>query len=53
MRPGETVRFACEECQIVFDLHIAPMAEWVEHLTRTTTTARWRLIRRSGVRFAA
>ena len=30
MRPGETVRFACDECQIVFDLCIAPVSEWVE-----------------------
>lgn len=30
MKPGETVRFACDECQIVFDLTIAPSSEWVE-----------------------
>ena len=30
MRPGEPVRFACDECMIVFDLRIAPLSEWVE-----------------------
>jgi Zn finger protein HypA/HybF involved in hydrogenase expression len=32
MRPGETVRFACHDCQIVFDLTVAPVSEWVEEL---------------------
>ncbi len=32
MKPRETVRFACDECHIVFDLCIAPMSEWVEQL---------------------
>jgi hypothetical protein len=30
MSPGETLRFACDECNIVFDLCIAPLSEWVE-----------------------
>jgi hypothetical protein len=30
MKPGETIRFACDECQIVFDLCVAPVSEWVE-----------------------
>ena len=27
MRPGETVRYACEHCHIVFDLCLAPFSE--------------------------
>ena len=30
MKPAETVRFTCEECQIVFDLCVAPVSEWPE-----------------------
>ena len=30
MRPGETVRFACDECRMAFDITIAPPAEWWE-----------------------
>jgi hypothetical protein len=30
MKPGETIRYACDECQVVFDLALAPTAEWVE-----------------------
>jgi hypothetical protein len=32
MKPGESVRFACHECQIVFDICVAPVSEWVEQL---------------------
>jgi hypothetical protein len=32
MKPGETIRFACGDCQIVFDLNISPPSEWPEHL---------------------
>ena len=32
MRLGETIRFACLDCQIVFDLNIAPPSEWPEQL---------------------
>ena len=27
MKPGETIRFACGDCQIVFDLCLAPASE--------------------------
>jgi hypothetical protein len=30
MRPGETVRFACDECRMAFDITMAPPAEWRE-----------------------
>lgn len=30
MKPGESVRFACGDCGIVFDLCVAPVAEWPE-----------------------
>jgi hypothetical protein len=30
MKPGETVRVACGECQIVFDMTVAPRDEWRE-----------------------
>ena len=30
MKPGETIRFACDECQIVFDVTVAPPSEGVE-----------------------
>jgi hypothetical protein len=30
MKPGESIRFACGECQIVFDLCVAPASEWAE-----------------------
>jgi hypothetical protein len=32
MKPGETIRFACEDCQVVFDLCVAPLAEWAEQI---------------------
>ena len=30
MKPGEAARFACEECQVVFDLSVAPASQWAE-----------------------
>jgi len=30
MKPNETIRFACGECQAVFDLCVAPESEWAE-----------------------
>jgi hypothetical protein len=30
MKPGETVRVACGECQVAFDITIAPRDEWRE-----------------------
>lgn len=30
MKPGQSVRFACGDCQAVFDLCIAPESEWAE-----------------------
>ena len=30
MMPGETVRFTCGECNLVFDLCLAPQSEWPE-----------------------
>jgi len=27
MKPGETVRYACDDCHIVFDLSLAPFTE--------------------------
>jgi hypothetical protein len=30
MKPGEAIRYACDECQAVFDLTLAPISEWVE-----------------------
>jgi hypothetical protein len=30
MKPGETIRFACGECDIAFDLRVAPPSEWEE-----------------------
>jgi hypothetical protein len=32
MTPGETVRFACGDCGIVFDLGVAPVSEWAEEI---------------------
>jgi hypothetical protein len=32
MKPGETIRFACGECQIVFDLNVSPPSDWAEQL---------------------
>ena len=32
MKPGETIRFACGECQIVFDLSVSPPSDWAEQL---------------------
>lgn len=31
MRKSETIRFACGDCRIVFDLRVAPESEWAEH----------------------
>ena len=36
MNPGETVRFACGDCQIVFDLCVAPPSEWAEEFEEGT-----------------
>jgi hypothetical protein len=30
MKPGETIRYACGDCQAVFDLCVAPESEWDE-----------------------
>lgn len=30
VKPNETIRFACGECQVVFDLRVAPGSEWAE-----------------------
>jgi hypothetical protein len=30
MMPGETVRFTCGECNLVFALGLAPQSEWPE-----------------------
>jgi hypothetical protein len=30
MKPGETLRFECGDCQIVFDLSVRPEWEWAE-----------------------
>jgi hypothetical protein len=30
MKPSEIIRFACGDCQIVFDLCVAPLSEWGE-----------------------
>jgi len=30
MKPGETIRFACGDCHIVFDITFAPSSEWAE-----------------------
>src|ERR1700722_16477676 len=30
MKPLETIRYACGECHIVFDLCLAPFAEWAD-----------------------
>jgi hypothetical protein len=30
MKPLETMRFACGECLVVFDLQLAPTSEWAE-----------------------
>jgi hypothetical protein len=30
MKPGETIRYACGECLVAFDLRLAPTKEWAE-----------------------
>src|SRR5438874_2802601 len=30
MKPGETIRCTCTDCQIVFELFLAPVADWPE-----------------------
>jgi hypothetical protein len=30
MKPGETVRYACGECLVAFDVQLAPTKEWAE-----------------------
>jgi hypothetical protein len=32
MKPGETIRFSCGDCQIIFDLNISPPSDWAEQL---------------------
>ena len=32
MKPGESIRFACGDCQVVFDICVAPTSEWAEAL---------------------
>ena len=36
MKPGETIRYTCDECLTVFGLSIAPVAEWAETMDDTT-----------------
>jgi len=36
MKPGETIRIACGECKIVFDLCVAPASEWAEDFNTST-----------------
>jgi hypothetical protein len=38
MKPGETIRIACGDCQIVFDLCVAPTSEWAEDLNLAADT---------------
>jgi hypothetical protein len=38
MKPGETIRIACGECNIVFDLCVAPPSEWGEDFDSSTDT---------------
>ena len=38
MKPGETIRIACGECKIVFDLCVARMSEWAEDFESATDT---------------
>jgi hypothetical protein len=37
MKPRETIRFACEECSVVFDLWLAPPSEWADGGLATDT----------------
>lgn len=30
MKPGETMRYACGDCQVFFDVAIALVSEWAE-----------------------
>jgi hypothetical protein len=30
MRPGETIRYVCEECLVAFDLQLLPVTDWPE-----------------------
>ena len=32
MKPGETIRIACGDCNVVFDLCVAPTSEWPEEM---------------------
>jgi hypothetical protein len=32
MKSCETIRFACGDCQAVFDLCLAPTSEWAENI---------------------
>ena len=32
MKPGESIRFACGDCQVVFDICVAATSEWAEAL---------------------
>ena len=34
MKPAVTTRFACGDCQAVFDLSLAPESEWSEQFDR-------------------
>jgi len=38
MKPGETIRIACGECNIVFDLCVAHTSEWAEDFESATGT---------------
>ena len=38
MKPGETIRIACGDCNIVFDLCVAPTSEWAEDFESATGT---------------
>jgi hypothetical protein len=30
MKPLETIRYACGECLVAYDVQLAPMSEWAE-----------------------
>ena len=30
MKSGETIRFVCGDCHIVFDLNVSPPSDWAE-----------------------
>ena len=30
MKPRDTIRFSCDDCNIVFDPRVAPTSQWAE-----------------------